>query len=909
MLEYGTNMTACYGPPAPLAESASVNRETSTRDEHGVQVDLEYVWGPFRVRPAERRVWQAGQAVLLGARAFDLLLALIEQRGQIVSKESLLSQVWPGLVVEEGNLAVQVSALRKLLGGEAITTVPGRGYQFTAAVCERQPAAAPVAPAPEPAPETAPELRGWVPSALTPILGRDEALADLQQRLQAARCVTLTGAGGSGKTRLAQALALAVRASYPGGVWWTSLDRLADGKLLATTLAQALGAADPHQPPLQRVLEPLKGRASLLVLDNCEHLVDDCAELVTQLLRELPLLQVLATSRESLRVAGEVVWTVPPLDLPPPDVPSALAHGQWSSLLQHASVQLLVQRIAQHHQAFTVTQDNAAALVQICRGLDGLPLALELVAAQVGPQTLAQVAARLDHSLGLMNVGTRGGTPHHQTMTAAVAWGYKLLSPAEAALFLRLSVFVGGWTEDSAAAVCPGLGMGIGLSTGSGVEQGDLPALLGRLQRVSMVLSHECGGSVRFRMLEPIRQFALAQLQARGELARVRAQLLAWYAERCKAVALQLGGPEQIAGYRFLDTEFDNLRALLHGALHAEQDEPADLEHALRLASSLWRFWQAKGHAKDMLGWFEDTLPRATGASQQISQQVVADASNSAGVMARTCGLYDEAVRWHSASLQLQRALGNRRGEAVALNNLCVVARDQFDHVQVEQHGRASMAIAREIGDQNLEGLGLMHLGTALRGQDRVAEARASFRQSYAIFSELGDQLTAAALLNYLGGLDQLEGRWPEAGRHFEQALALNQALSTYWGLAITYSNLASLHHAQGQDEAAMAPLLQSLAHFRKAGAKHGLETCFELLARLAQRSGRLAHAAWCWGVAERLETDMGKQLRPGQQAEREAFLAELSARLGDAALASARRTGRHATLEEAFSAVLPDSD
>ena len=853
---------------------------------------LEYVWGAFQVRPAERQVWQAGQAVQLGARAFDLLLALIERRGQVVSKETLLGQVWPGLVVEEGNLAVQVSTLRKLLGGEAITTVPGRGYQFTAKVTERQPAAEQAAPSPAPAPAPAPgsapvpahEAPGWVPSPLTPILGRDALLAELQQRLQATRCLTLTGAGGSGKTRLAQALATAVRAHFPGGVWWTSLERLADGRLLATSLAQALGAADPNKPPLQRVVEQLKGRAALLALDNCEHLVDDCAELVAQLLRELPQLQVLATSRESLRVAGEVVWTVPPLEVPP-----VLVAEPWGKLMQHASVQLLVQRIGQHHHDFTVTPDNAAALAQICRGLDGLPLALELVAAQVGPQTLTQVAQRLDRSLPLLNVGTRGNTPHHQTMTAAVEWGYRLLSPAEAALFLRLSVFVGGWTEDSAAAVCPGLGL----------QADELPTLLGRLQRVSMVTSHECGGTVRFRLLEPIRQFAWSRLQAQGELEGLRSQLLAWYADRCKAVALQLSGPEQMAGYRFLETEFDNLRALLHWA------QRADLENGLRLASSLWRFWQSKGHAKDMLGWFEDALPRGT----DVSQQVMADASNSAGVMARTCGLYDVAVHWHSVSLNLQRALGNRRGEAVALNNLCVVARDQFDHLLVEQHGRASMAIAREIGDKNLEGLGLMHLGTALRGQNRLAEAQGIFRQSHAIFSTLGDQLTSAALLNYLGGLDLLEGRWPEAGRHFEQALAVNEALANYWGLAISYSNLAALHHAQSQDEAAMPPLLQSLANFRKAGAKHGLEACFEMLARIAQRSGRLAQAAWWWGVTEQLEDAMGKQLRADQLSEREAFLADLAARLNTGDLASARSAGRLATLEDAFCAVLPGGD
>ena len=854
-------------------------------------MELEYVWGSFRLCPAERRVWQAGEAVPVGARAFDLLLALIEQRGQVVSKEALLGQVWPGLVVEEGNLAVQVSALRKLLGGGAISTVPGRGYQFTAAVSERQPTetsepSAPAQVAADPsAPAPTPEPPGKVPSALTSIVGREAALADLQQRLQAARCLTLTGAGGSGKTRLAQALASAVRATYPGGVWWTDLDRLADGQLLATTLAQTLGAADPHKPPLQRVVEQLKGRAALLVLDNCEHLVDDCAELVAQLLRELPQLQVLATSRESLRVAGEVVWTVPPLE-----VPSALAPEQWGGLLQHASVQLLVQRIAQHHHAFTVTQDNAAALVQICRGLDGLPLALELVAAQVGPLTLEQVAARLDRSLSLMNVGTRGSTPHHQTMTAAVEWGYKLLPEADARLFLRLSVFVGGWTLDSAAAICAGLDL----------DTDELPALLGRLQRVSMVLSQEEGGTIRFRMLEPIRQFALARLQAQGDAEAVRAQWLAWAVSRSHALASQLGGPQQAQGHQFLVAEFDNLRALLQWA------QRADLANGLRVANNLWRFWQAKGHAKEMLGWLEASL--ALGGD--VPKPVLADATNTAGLMARTCGQYPQSVRWHSASLQLQCELGNRRGEAVARNNLCLVARDQYDHLRVEELGQANLAVARDIGDRNLEALALMHLGTALRGQDRMVEAEATFQQSWAIFNELGDLTASATMLNFLGNVALAGGRLAQARHQFEEALALNQSLGNYWGLAITQGNLAALHVAQGDDDAALPALMQSLSLFRQAGVKHGVETCFDILAGVAQRKASPQRAAWCWGVVDRLEADMGKQLQAAQLRRREASLSALAAALStqpaSGGLEAARAAGRLCTLEEAFAAVLP---
>jgi hypothetical protein len=261
--------------------------------------------------------------------------------------------------------------------------------------------------------------------------------------------------------------------------------------------------------------------------------------------------------------------------------------------------------------------------------------------------------------------------------------------------------------------------------------------LLGRLQGVSMVLAaadeSEVHGAVRFRMLEPVRQFALTKLEASGQSDGVKAQLLAGFAGRCKAAAAQLTGAEQAVGYQFLTSEFSNLCALL---MWSEQTQ---LEQGLSVAANLWRFWQVKGHAKEIFIWFEDVLSRLPAALPEVSKPVQASAFNAAGVMARTCGLYVAAVRLHNAALILQRELGNRRGEAIALNNLCVVARDPYDHPAVERHGRASLKIASEIGDKNLEGLGLMHLGTALRGQDQAADAEVSFQQSFQIFSELGD--------------------------------------------------------------------------------------------------------------------------------------------------------------------------
>ena len=302
-----------------------------------------------------------------------------------------------------------------------------------------------------------------------------------------------------------------------------------------------------------------------------------------------------------------------------------------------------------------------------------------------------------------------------------------------------------------------------------------------------------------------------------------------------------------------------------------------------------------------MLGWFEATLPLA----QDISATIRADAYNAAGVMARTCGLYTDSVRLLETALALRREQGNRRGEAVALNNLAVVARDQYHHATVERYCRQSLTIAQEVGDKNLMGLGLMHLGTAQRGQEQAQAAEESFKESFRIFSELGEKRALANLLNFLGNLAQAKADWAQAQRCYQDSLGLNQVLDDFWGIGISTYNLASLG-CDLQDHASALPMLvQSFAHFRRAGVKHGLEDSFGLLAQIAQKLGRLERAAWCWGVVDRLEQDIGKVVPRAQQDRRKRTLLKLEAQMTAQPFKTARAAGRQEQLEDAFRAVL----
>lgn len=727
--------------------------------------------------------------------------------------------------------------------------------------------------------EPKPAHSGWVPVPLSPLVGREAALKEILQLLSSTRSLTLTGAAGSGKTRLAQELASRLQEQYSGGVWWVELAALSSAQMILPAIAEVLGVQGASQPPLKSVLERLQGRKTLLVLDNCEHLIEGCAEVALQLLRSLPGLQLLATSREYLGIEGEVAWVVAPLQVPP-----AEAEVHPEKLVGFEATRFLLERLRQHQPRFELDGHNGPYLAQICRRLEGLPLALELAANWIGTLSLQQIAARLDNSLRLLTRGHRGAERHHQTLETALQWSYKLLGEPERELFVRLSVFLGGWTLEAAEMLC----------ADQGFVPGQLAELHSRLVRTSMVHTYEEDSSMRFRMLEPVRQFGQALLEDLNQLEATRKRLLECYLTEATALAPKLRGAEQAHWYNYLSAEYENIRAVLQWSLHLQ------IEWGMQLAARLWRFWQVKGYALDMLGWFEEALPMAG----QVSPATQAEAYNAAGIMARTCGRYERSFSYLEQALVFWRALADRRGEAIALNNLAVSARDQANYPKVEHYSRQSLAIAREVGDRNLEALGLMNLGVALRGQGQSEEAQTHFRLSLAIFSELGEKRSVAALYNYLGGIEQDWGRWQEAYQLYQQSLELNLELGDFWGLGISTNNLATLFFEQEDYTQAWEMLLRSLAYYQQAGVRHGVNGCFETLARLAYKQGRLEQAAWALGVLEHLEESIGVTWSEGTGI-RDRLVEELSWAMGQPAFVQARHKGRRDSLQEAYRQVL----
>lgn len=557
------------------------------------------------------------------------------------------------------------------------------------------------------------------PAPLTPMIGRVEETAAIRTLIvqEGMRLLTLIGPGGVGKTRLSHAAAAAVRSDFPDGVDFVSLAPIRDPDDLITTIAQTLGVDEGGGRSVwENLLTRLQGQRILLILDNFEHLLDE-AVVVANLLTHCERLTILVTSRAALHLRGEHEFVVPPLALPDPEAIDRTA------LTANPAVTLFCQRARAVRQDFHLTDENAAAVTAICVRLDGLPLAIELAAARVKFFTPAVLLTRLAVRLPELSDGPRDAPERQRTMRETIAWSERLLDEAERARFRQLAVFVGGWTLDAAETICPHGARWTSLADKS-------------LVRVEA----DGGDEPRLAMLETIREYAWQRLVAHGEAAEAQRRHAAYFLALAEQAEPELRGPHQATWLARLEREHDNLRAALRWAR-----ESGETEQGLRLAATLWRFWQGRGHLREAHDWLETFLTRDDDTNRNAPPAVRAKALNAAGAAAYRYGDHARAAIRFEESLTLRRIGGDKRGIANALNNLGLVATEQGDH----------------------------------------ARAHALFMESLALWQALGDARGIAMVSENLGGVLIEWGELTQAIALMEESLAVKEELSDAWGVAL----------------------------------------------------------------------------------------------------------------------------
>ena len=591
-------------------------------------------FGGFELQPGERRLLVEGRPAPVGPHAFGVLMVLVERAGKLVSKGELLDRVWPNLVIEENNLQVQVSALRKILGTEAIATVPGHGYRFTLDLIGD-----------EAAPAISPKQN--LPQQLTSFIGRARELAEVRALLEKTRLLTLVGFGGIGKTRLALQAVAEVTDDYPDGVWFVELAPLTDARLVPQAVASVLGVKEvAGRPVLEALLKHLKDLRLLLILDSCEHLIGDCAELARQLLQSGPGLKLLATSRERLNLAGETTCTVPPLAMPANDQSITLP-----ALTEYEAVHLFIDRAAAALPAFRLTHQNAAAVVDICRRVDGIPLAIELAAARVRALSVEKIAARLGDRFRLLTHGDRTALPHRQTLRALIDWSYELLTERERALLRRLAVFPGSFTLEAAEAV----------GAGGDVAAIDVLDLLTELIEKSMVVVEADGE--RYRLLDTVREYAQERLDESGEGDRARTQHLAFYLAFAERAARELLGADQGAWFTRVDLERENFLAAHAWCDHTE----GGAELGLRFVSAMTDYWIHRGGLELGYRVAIEALTRETAQARSLAR---CRGLYWAAILSSCMGHYAEAQAYGEESLSIAREVGDEERVTVALMSL-----------------------------------------------------------------------------------------------------------------------------------------------------------------------------------------------------------------------------------------------
>ena len=789
------------------------------------------------VERAQRQLLIDAEPIKIGARALDILLVLIEHRDRVVSKNELLELVWPGLVVEENNLQVHVSALRKILGSSTIATIPGRGYRFAARLNDCAPRTQ-IAPPSAPNASSKSEPRSNLARILPPLYGREEDSAALCELVERNRLVTVVGAGGMGKTVLAEAVANRLREHYPGGVFKVELALLKDGWRVVHAITAAMQVKLNGCAAISAIATANLSRPMLLLLDNCEHVLDDVAKVVNDVLCMTSCISILTTSQALLKLPSEQVFRIRPLALP--------GETTVADARQFGAIALFEARALAANPSFALTENNIVATIDICTRLDGMALAIELAAARVSLLGVDGLRSHLGERFRVLTGGSRLALPRHRTLNAAVDWSHNLLAPAEQAVFARLGVFVGSFGLDAARHVAAD-------------DQMDSWAVLDHLgalvDKSLLIVEPDSAGVPRYRLLETLRHFALARLAQIEEARRVRARHLDFYLALTETARGELVGLQQGAWLARLDIERGNL----HAAHDCCDESENGGELGLRLVNALMRFWLNRGLLEQGHRAYLRALARA---GAETATKLRCEALLHVGWLCEYRGLFKEA----------------------------------------ETHLKESAAIAREDNFIELLANALSRLGFVLLSVHDYAAARACLEEARAVATQcnadadLGGQVVTA-----IAELERLEGHLDSARGLYEEGLMHARARGDRLRTMISLNNLAMVAALEGAPARARTMLIESLAICDELDSQRGRLVVMEVCAGLAARRGHWQCAACFNGAAVFHTEQIGRHRDVADEAFLRPFLQRAREALGEREFELAENTGRAMTYEIAI--------